>query len=205
MRNRNPLLLLGILIAVLLLVSYGSQYLNHPPMPKSTKTEEEQHEDEHVQIIGRQALDFQLPTLDYKNVRISRYKGKNSILMFFVSTKQTTSVQYINILKKMEEKYAGQGLKSIAIFMLSARPDVTKFAQKNNINIPVALDPNGTISMQYLQVAMASSFLIDKNGNIYSTFSRPDPKDLEADVDSSIQSMLEGKPAPKVVHGKVVQ
>lgn len=200
MRNNKPLLIVGVLVVVLLMVSLVSQRLNHPPLPEVKETEEERHEKEHGQIIGQPVPDFSLPTLDYKTGKLSDYKGKNSILLFFISAKQPTAPDYLDILEKMEKKYADQGLKSIAVFITSQRPEVTEFIKKHPTKVPVLLDPNTTIGMQYIQVASSNSFLIDKNGCLFSTFMKPEPKDLEVAVDEAISCMVEGKPAPDA-HG----
>ncbi|MHB0999782.1 MAG: peroxiredoxin family protein [Armatimonadota bacterium] len=199
MANKNKMfILLGILVGALLIVSLAAQYANHPPMPKAEKTEETANgegEQDHGSLVGMPAPDFTLPTLEAKNIKLSDFKDKNSVLLLMVGANSTIAEDQLKVLNSLEKKYGPQGFKPFVIAMMQHLPEARALAKKTRYKSTMVVDPNGTISMQYVQAGEASCFLINKDGTVYKTLPRVEPKLLEADAVKSIEDMLSGKPA----------
>ena len=72
-------------------------------------------------------------------------------------------------MNQMQQKYADQGLKIIAINLDSEKALALEFLNKVPAHIPIIYDPQGNIASDYQLLGMPSSYLIDKEGKIRSS------------------------------------
>ena len=69
-------------------------------------------------------------------------------------------------MNQMQQKYAEQGLKIIAINLDAEKALAKTFLDKVPAHIPIIYDPEANIARDYQLLGMPSSYLIDKKGNI---------------------------------------
>lgn len=124
--------------------------------------------------IGQQAPDFSLYDSDKQQVKLSDYKGKNVLLLFFpqaftgTCTKELCSTRD-NIAIYNEANAQVFGISVDSIFTLA------KFKEEQNLNFPLLSDFNKEVSTTYGSlyadfvfgmkgVSKRSAFVIDKEG-----------------------------------------
>ena len=69
-------------------------------------------------------------------------------------------------LNQMQERYADEGLKVIAINLDKDRAHAAKFLERIPARFDIAYDPEGTVAEAYSLKVMPSSYLIDREGNL---------------------------------------
>ena len=133
-----------------------------------------------------EAPDFVLQTLDGKNVKLSLYRGEKGVVLDFFATWCPPCRAGIPHLIKFEKKYADQDIVVLGVNLDKDRREIVKFAKKANIQYPILLNPNGSVSQQYGVSGIPTYVGIDKNGIIrYQGHSLP--KDTEAFVEMLTQ------------------
>jgi len=115
---------------------------------------------------SKKAPDFSLKTTDNKTVKLSDYKGKIIIVNFFATWCPPCRIEIPDFV----EFYKENKIKKIVIIGIaieSKLEDVKKMIKKFEINYPVCLS-DGKIEKEYGGIRFVpTSFVIDKNGNIY--------------------------------------
>lgn len=139
---------------------------------------------------GTPAPEFNLPG-KAGNVRLSDYKGKVVYLDFWASwcgpCKQ--SFPWMN---DMQAKYAGQGLKVVAVNLDANTADGQRFLESVPANFDIAFDPKGTLGKLYAVKGMPSSLLIDRDGKVIVQHAGFNPE-VRAQLEKAIQQSMEGK------------
>jgi peroxiredoxin len=145
----------------------------------------------HALERGANAPDFELPGAD-ANVKLSQYRGQVVYLDFWASwcgpCKQ--SFPWMNA---MHAKYAGQGLKVLAISVDTRRDDARKFLLANPAAFTVVYDGAGQTPRLYEVKTMPSSFVIDRKGRLALLHRGYEPQD-SADLERAIVTALEAAP-----------
>ncbi|HXB92030.1 MAG TPA: peroxiredoxin [Puia sp.] len=126
--------------------------------------------------IGQQAPDFTLYDSDKQKIKLSDYKGKNVLLLFFpqaftgTCTKELCSTRdNIALYDKANAQVFGISVDSV--FTLG------KYKEEQHLNFPLLSDFNKTASTEYGSlydtfafdmkgVSKRSAFVVDKNGVI---------------------------------------
>ncbi|MEW6355299.1 MAG: TlpA disulfide reductase family protein [Planctomycetota bacterium] len=113
------------------------------------------------------APDFELADLDGKRVKLSKLRGSPVILMFCTTNYEPCVVE-MKHLRDLQEKYADDGLKVLAIAMdWEGRASLRNFAQQMDLNYPVLWD-NGKLFKEYTSMSrVPTTFFIDRQGNIW--------------------------------------
>jgi len=115
---------------------------------------------------SKKAPDFSLKTTDNKTVKLSDYKGKIVIVNFFATWCPPCRIEIPDFVKFYKENKKKK-IVIIGIAIGSKLEDVKKMIKKFEINYPVCLS-DGKIEKEYGGIRFVpTSFIIDKNGNIY--------------------------------------
>ena len=115
---------------------------------------------------SKKAPDFSLKTTDNRIVKLSDYKGKIVIVNFFATWCPPCRTEIPDFVKFYKEN-KGKGVVIIGIAVGSKLEDVKKMIKEFKINYPVCIS-DGKVEREYGGiVGVPTTFIIDKNGNIY--------------------------------------
>ena len=112
----------------------------------------------------REAPTFELPC-DSGTVSLEQYRDQVVYIDFWASwcIPCKHSFPWLN---EMQERYAEDGLKIIAINIDEDKADAQEFLERMPASFQIAYDPKGTVADLYRLKVMPSSYLIDRNGNV---------------------------------------
>jgi cytochrome c biogenesis protein CcmG/thiol:disulfide interchange protein DsbE len=121
---------------------------------------------------------------------VGRYAGKVVVLDFWASwcTPCRRSFPWLNA---MHEKYAGQGLVIVGVNLDIAQSDAAKFLEEYPAEFAIVYDENKALARQYEVVAMPSSYIIDRDGQVaarHMGFKVKQQDDYEALIVKALQA-----------------
>jgi peroxiredoxin len=113
--------------------------------------------------VGDSAPDFELPSLQGENVRLSQFKGRPVLLSIGASWCPDCRVE-APLLQKVHEYYP-----ELVILLIDSKesPDVVqRFADEFGITHPILLDQSGEVLKLYQIFAIPTELFIDADGMI---------------------------------------
>ena len=116
--------------------------------------------------VGQPAPDFTLPTLDGgQRVSLTSLRGKVVVLDFWASwcVPCRRSFPWLNT---MHDKYAGEGLVIVGVNLDMERADAERFLAEYPAEFSVVYDSNQELARRFEVVAMPSSYVIGRDGQI---------------------------------------
>ncbi|NOZ22433.1 MAG: redoxin domain-containing protein [Planctomycetes bacterium] len=113
------------------------------------------------------APDFLLSDLNGNRIKLSDFRGR-PVILIFCTTNYEPCVVEMKHLRDLQEKYADDGLKVLAIAMdWEGRAALRNFAKQMDLNYPVLWD-NGRLFKEYTSLSrVPTTFFIDRKGNIW--------------------------------------
>ncbi len=148
---------------------------------------------------GNHAQDFTARDMDGNTVRLSDYLGKQAILLNFWSTYCEPCLAEFPHMRRLYAEKKPKGFIVLAVSMDGPETvaNVKPFAQRNNLNFPVLLDEDSTISALYNPKKSAPlTILIDRSGNVIQVREGYNPGDEET-LAVEVSKMLDGPAPPK--------
>jgi cytochrome c biogenesis protein CcmG/thiol:disulfide interchange protein DsbE len=144
-------------------------------------------------VRGRTAPDFQLTSLDGKQVKLSDFRGKAVLLNFWATWCSPCKVE-MPWFVELQKKYGNDGLVVVGVAMDDTEaPKIAKFASEMGVNYPVLLGTD-KVSDDYGNVEfLPTTFYIDREGKIVGKGTGLLGRD---EVEQSVQQAL-GSPAKK--------
>src|SRR5690606_9773304 len=115
--------------------------------------------------IGNRAPDFEIETLEGKNVSLSDFRGKPVMLNFWATWCPPCRQE----MPDMEEFHKENDVVVIAVNLLDTEMNqdaVKKFVDEFGLTFDVGLDGDGEVSVQYRINPIPTTFMIDSNGII---------------------------------------
>lgn len=96
---------------------------------------------------------------------VDQYAGKVVVLDFWASwcVPCRRSFPWLNA---MHEKYAADGLAIVGVNLDMERADAERFLEEYPASFTIHYDDNQLLARQFEVVAMPSSYVIDRNGNV---------------------------------------
>lgn len=115
-------------------------------------------------LIGQQAPDFNLTTLDQNSFKLNDKKGK-TVILFGMAGWCGTCIPEGRNLTKIRQEYSNKGVEIIGVaFTKGDNEDFLKeFRELGTINIPLALDTDNVAS-KYQLVRLETTYIINKEG-----------------------------------------
>lgn len=113
--------------------------------------------------IGDKAKDFELKTLDGKNVKLSDLKGKKVILNFWATWCPPCKAEMPEM-----QKYFEEISDDVVILAVNIDPqlDVQGFVDKGGITFPILLDEADEVNGMYQVISIPTTYFIDTKGVI---------------------------------------
>ncbi|MDV7764880.1 TlpA disulfide reductase family protein [Peribacillus sp. CSMR9] len=135
--------------------------------------------------IGAKAPDFNLKTLDGKQVELSDYKGKKVMLNFWATWCPPCKKEMPDM-----EKYTQQAGDDVVVLAVNIDPenDVQSFVEDNGITFTIPLDSQSAknpVNERYKILSIPTTYFIDKEGIIRNkVISAMQLKDMERNINS---------------------
>ncbi len=145
------------------------------------KQEAEQASSAHL-AVGKSAPDFELPTPDGQNIKLSSLKGKVVLIDFWASWCGPCRAENPNVVA-MYNKYKGKNFEILGVSLDSKKDKWTEAIAKDKLTWKHVSDLNGWQSAAaklYGIDGIPNTYLLDKNGVIAAKNLRG--KELEAEV-----------------------
>ena len=117
-------------------------------------------------LVGQAAPDFKLEMLDGRAGRLSEHKGRNIVILDFWATWCGPCRRGLPAMIEVAKKYADRDVLLYAVNQQESPKQIKKFLQDNNLNMPVALDPDGRRGDLFGVDSIPRTIVIDKNGTI---------------------------------------
>ncbi len=120
------------------------------------------------------APDFSLMTVNKRTVRLSDYRGKIVFLNFWATWCPPCRME-LPSMEKLAERFKGKPFVILAVNVDESDPgNVEAFVRQMGLTFPVLID-DGSISARYRVNSIPTTFIIKKNGVIYSIISGARP------------------------------
>src|ERR1700734_2681336 len=154
--KRNPLILFFVAAIVAVMLFTGIRMARNNRAGNSGKG----------QLIGNLAPDFDLQTLDGKDVKLSDLRGKAVLLNFWATWCTPCKIEMPWFIE-LQNQYGAQGLQIVGVAMDDAsKEDIAKFAKDMGVNYPILIGKEA-VGDQYGGVpALPETFFIGRDGKI---------------------------------------
>lgn len=147
------------------------------------------------------AIDFTLKDQFGETHTLSDYKGKTVFLNFWATWCPPCKAEMPDI-QKIYEEYKEAADDSVVILGIAApdyggessESEITAFLEENGYTYPVVMDHGGKMFMEYGVFSYPTTYMIDKNGNVFGYASGQLNEDLMRDI---IRQTVEGKRSEK--------
>jgi thiol-disulfide isomerase/thioredoxin len=118
------------------------------------------------QLIGNQAPDFELATLDGKSIKLSDLRGKAVLLNFWATYCGPCKIE-MPWFVELQKEYGPQGFQIIGVAMDDASTeDIAKFAKDMGVNYPILLGKDSVADSYGGVSVLPTTFFVDRDGKI---------------------------------------
>ena len=154
--KRNPLILFFIAAIVAVMLFAGLRMARNNRAGYTGKG----------QLIGSVAPDFDLQTLDGKDVKLSDLRGKAVLLNFWATYCGPCKVE-MPWFVELQKEYGPQGFQIIGVAMDdTSTEDIAKFAKDMGVNYPILLGKE-SVGESYGGVSvLPTTFFVDRDGKL---------------------------------------
>lgn len=176
-------------------------YLSGVPVDTVQEKEESKTEEENTSAGTEEtvtpAVDFTLKDQYGNTHTLSEYKGKTVFLNFWATWCPPCKAEMPDI-QKIYEEYQEKGDDSLVILGIAApnwgqeqsQEGITAFLEEMGYTYPVVMDTTGEMFMAYGISSFPTTFMIDKEGNVFGYASGQLSEDM---MRSIIRQTVEGK------------
>jgi thiol-disulfide isomerase/thioredoxin len=117
------------------------------------------------QLIGNVAPDFELQTLDGKNLKLSDLRGKAVLLNFWATYCGPCKIE-MPWFVELQKEYGPQGFQIVGVANDDASTaDIAKFAKEMGINYPILIGKD-SVSDSYKVSVLPTTFFLDRDGKL---------------------------------------
>jgi len=118
-----------------------------------------------VDSAGKAAPDFQLPTLDGKQLKLSDYRGKAVLLNFWATWCGPCKIE-MPWFVELQKKYRDKGFEVFGVAMESSPDDTAEFAKRIGLNYTIVMGNDAVADLYGGLNGLPISFYIDRDGRI---------------------------------------
>jgi len=118
------------------------------------------------QLHGKDAPDFDLQSLEGKNVKLSDFRGKAVLLNFWATWCGPCKIE-MPWFVELQKEYGPQGFQVVGVAMDEASAeDIAKFVRQMGVNYPILLGKEA-VGQSYGGVGvLPTTFFIDRDGKL---------------------------------------
>ncbi|RAL25991.1 thiol-disulfide oxidoreductase ResA [Thermoflavimicrobium daqui] len=129
--------------------------------------------------VGQVAPDFQLKTLDGKEIKLSQLRGK-AVMLNFWGTWCEPCRSEMPAMQSMYSKYKNKGFEILAINIAETDIAVSNFKEQYQLGFPILMDKSRDVVRLYKIKPLPSSVFIDPQGKVKNFIEGPlDTSQLE--------------------------
>ena len=114
-------------------------------------------------IVGKEAPDFVLKSMDGRNLRLSEYRGQ-VVLVNFWARWAGDSRQEMPALDRINTTYHRAGLIVLGVSVDEDSRRAREFAGAMKVGYPILFDTSSSIGRDYLLQKMPMTILVDRSG-----------------------------------------
>ncbi len=115
--------------------------------------------------MGNVAPDFELQTLDGKNLKLSGFRGKAVLLNFWATYCGPCKIE-MPWFVELQKEYGPQGFQIVGVANDDASTaDIAKFAKEMGINYPILIGKD-SVSDSYKVSVLPTTFFLDRDGKL---------------------------------------
>ncbi|MCP4077805.1 MAG: TlpA family protein disulfide reductase [Gammaproteobacteria bacterium] len=115
--------------------------------------------------MNKPAADFTLKSLSGKNLKLSEYAG-NVVLLNFWASWCTPCRQEMPLLNNLYNKYEKLGFVILGVNVEEQTDKARSYLADRPVDFSILFDDKNMVSKQYNVIAMPTTVLIDRNGNM---------------------------------------
>jgi thiol-disulfide isomerase/thioredoxin len=117
------------------------------------------------QLVGELAPDFELPSLDGKNLKLSDFRGKAVLLNFWATYCGPCKIE-MPWFVELQKEYGPQGFQIVGVANDDASTEeIAKFAKEMGINYPILIGKDA-VSDTYKVSVLPTTFFVDRDGKL---------------------------------------
>lgn len=149
-------------------------------------------------LLGKAAPAFTLDLLQGGEMDLARHKGKDIVILDFWATWCGPCRQAMPVIDRVAEQFKDRNVVLYAVNLREKPEEINKFLQDQKLDVPVALDTQGSVADQYGVEGIPQTVIIGKDGTVQAVhegFGRGLESSLTEELEAlaSGQSLLEGK------------
>jgi thiol-disulfide isomerase/thioredoxin len=154
--KRNPLLLFFIAAIVAAMLFAAIRMARHNRASGPGKG----------QLMGNLAPDFELPSLDGKNLKLSDLRGKAVLLNFWATYCGPCKIE-MPWFVELQKEYGPQGFQIVGVAMDDAsNEEIAKFAKEMGVNYPILLGKDSVADSYGGVNVLPTTFFLDRDGKL---------------------------------------
>ncbi len=166
-------------------------------LSEASVAEDREENDVGTEETAVPAIDFELTDQYGETHTLADYKGKIIFLNFWATWCPPCRAELPDI-QKLYEEYAAAGDDSVVMIGVAApgyggeksAEEIAAFLEENGYTYPVLMDEGGELFLQYGVYSYPTTFMIDKDGNVFGYASGQLSEDIMRDI---IRQTVEGK------------
>ena len=166
-------------------------------LSEASAAEDSEENDVGTEETAVPAIDFELTDQYGETHTLADYEGKTIFLNFWATWCPPCRAEMPDI-QKLYEEYAAAGDDSVVIIGVAApgyggeksAEEIAAFLEENGYTYPVLMDEGGELFLRYGVYSYPTTFMIDKDGNVFGYASGQLSEDIMRDI---IRQTVEGK------------
>lgn len=143
-------------------------------------------------LLGKKAPIFATAMPDDTPVNIDQHLGESVVILDFWATWCGPCREALPTVAKVANKYKDRSVIFYAVNLSEEVEIVREFLESEGWEVPVAMDPEGTVGEQYGVEAIPQTVLIGKDGTVQVVHVGASPN-LEEKLSAQIEDLLAGK------------
>lgn len=140
-------------------------------------------------LMDRQAPSFCRQSYDGGQIDLASHLGKDLIVVHFWTTQGPSSVRALPVVANVTDSLKDKGVVYITINEKQNASEIKEFLERTKLDIPVAMDPDGTVAKLYRIGNFPFAVVIGKDRKIHSV----EPgfgKDLSTKLSGTLEKLV---------------